>query len=341
MRKKTRRGIHLVAISFALFASLVLSARPAIAQDQVSASPNPCECWIDVKTGGKVPTAPLSGINISGVIGAEGTPQDPGIAMIGGDRKTAFNTRTKQNFALEPDGCWIDVKTGEKVPTAPLSGINISGVIGAEGTPQDPGIAMISSDRKTAFNTRTKQNFAREPCPLTEKKVIEKKKEVCDIEFGYDYMRAPDESAKNLNGFGGSLFCNVKPWIGIGGDFGSLFGSTTDTVGTTKIDVSLHRQTYLFGPQFNFYPNDKVKVFVHPLFGGVHDSTKTTIGTTTTDSAASAFAMAFGGGVDINLNNRFAVRPIQFDFVPTHFGGAWQNNYQISTGIVVRLGKKK
>jgi hypothetical protein len=172
-------------------------------------------------------------------------------------------------------------------------------------------------------------------------KVIEKKKEACDIEFGYDYMRAPDESAKNLNGFGGSLFCNVKPWIAIGGDFGALFGSTTDTVGTTKIYVSLHRQTYLFGPQFNFYPNDKVKVFVHPLFGGVHDATKITIGSTTTVSSANAFAMSFGGGVDVNLSNRFAVRPIQFDFVPTRFGGAWQSNYQISTGVVIHFGEKK
>jgi hypothetical protein len=103
------------------------------------------------------------------------------------------------------------------------------------------------------------------------------------LEFGYDYMRAPDESAKNLNGFGGSLFCNVKPWIAIGGDVGAVFGSTTDTVGTTHIDVRLHRQTYLFGPQFNFYPNEKVKIFVHPLFGGVHDTTRTTIGTVTSD----------------------------------------------------------
>ena len=197
-------------------------------------------------------------------------------------------------------------------------------------------------DKQAWVDTKTLECICPK-CPgqPTEKKVTEKKKEACDIEFGYDYMRAPDESAKNLNGFGGSLFCNVKPWIAIGGDFGALFGSTTDTVGTTKIDVSLHRQTYLFGPQFNFYPNDKVKIFVHPLFGGVHDSTTTIFGTTNTDSSASAFAMAFGGGVDVNLNNRFAIRPIQFDYVPTRFGGAWQSNYQISTGVVVRFGGKK
>jgi hypothetical protein len=104
---------------------------------------------------------------------------------------------------------------------------------------------------------------------------------------------------------------------------------------------SLHRQTYLFGPQFTFYPNDKVKLFVHPLFGGVHDTTKTTIGTVTSDFSANAFAMSFGGGADVNLNHRFAIRPIQFDVMPTRFGGAWQSNYQISAGLVIRLGEKK
>jgi hypothetical protein len=271
MNKKSRSAIpHLLAVSFVIFASLVLFAGKATAQNTSKV----CGCWIDVKTGKRVGSIP---------------------------------------FTVAADG---------KVYTYPE--------------------IQLGEGSKSAFNTITKQNYAVEPCPPpTEKKVIEKKKEACDLEFGYDYMRAPDESAKNLNGFGGSLFCNVKPWIAIGGDFGALFGSTTDTVGTTKIDVSLHRQTYLFGPQFNFYPNDKVKVFVHPLFGVVHDSTTTIFGTTTTDSSASAFAMSFGGGVDINLNNRIAIRPIQIDYVPTHFGGTWQSNYRVASGIVFRLNKTK
>jgi hypothetical protein len=325
MKRKTRSAIpYLLAISFALFARLVLSARPAIAQDQEK----PCQCWIDVKTGKKIPIIPAA-------LGP-GSYHDSDF-QISGDGRSAFNTRTGQNYALEPDGCWIDVKTGKKIPIIPAA-------LGP-GSYHDSDF-QISGDGKSAFNTRTGQNYALEPCPPpAKKKVIEKKKEACDLKFGYDYMRAPDESAKNLNGFGGSLFCNVKPWIAIGGDFGALFGSRTisgiTALGPGTVDVSLHRQTYLFGPQFNFYPNDKVKVFVHPLFGGVHDTSTTTVITTSTTGSASAFAMAFGGGVDVNLNHRFAIRPIQFDYVPTHFGGAWQSNYQISTGVVIHLGEKK
>jgi len=80
---------------------------------------------------------------------------------------------------------------------------------------------------------------------------------------------------------------------------------------------------------------------LHPLFGAVHDTTTTIFGTTTTDSSASAFAMAFGGGVDVNLNQRLAIRPIQFDYVPTHFGRLWQSDYKLSMGVVIHLGKKK
>ena len=111
--------------------------------------------WIDVKTGKPVATAPISGVNISGVI--EGA--NNGVAIVSDDRRTAFNPKTGQNFAKQPDGSWIDVKTGKVVASVPLSGVNISGVI--EGA--NNGVAVISDDRKTAFNPKTGQNFAREP----------------------------------------------------------------------------------------------------------------------------------------------------------------------------------
>lgn len=243
----------------------------------------------------------------------------------------AVGSFCQTTFAQSKCECWKNSKTGKAVNSYPF---------GSEPDPTDPN---------RAFRSSTGDNFFRVvPCPppadtgtTPQPKPTptpKEKKDACDIEFGYDYMRAPGERVKSLHGFGGSLFCNVKPWIGIGGDFSALFGSTIDTVGTTRFDVSLHRQTYLFGPQFNFNANDKVKVFVHPLFGGVHDTSGTTIGTTSVSSSASAFAMEFGGGVDVRLNDHIAVRPIAFDYIPTHFGGAWQSNYRFSTGIVFRLG---
>ncbi|MBI3704611.1 MAG: outer membrane beta-barrel protein [Rhizobiales bacterium] len=125
-------------------------SQTAFAQDRCKNA-----CWIDVKTGKSVPTVPLAGVNT----GMAAT-LNAGYAEISGDGKTAFNTRTKQNYAREANGSWIDVKTGKCVPTVPLAGVNT----GMAAT-LDAGYAEISADGKTAFNTRTKQNYARVPCP--------------------------------------------------------------------------------------------------------------------------------------------------------------------------------
>jgi hypothetical protein len=123
----------------------------------------PCECWIDVKTGKKVPTAPASAVNYATdtQTAAEG---GVGVAHLGRDGKTAFNPETGKNYAREPDGCWIDVKTGKKVPTAPASAVNYATdtQTAAEG---GVGVAHLGRDGKTAFNPETGKNYAREPCP--------------------------------------------------------------------------------------------------------------------------------------------------------------------------------
>jgi opacity protein-like surface antigen len=338
MKRKIRSvNPHLLIVSFFLIAGILAFTGHAGAQDEDKS----CGCWIDSKTGKTVPTAPLSGRNLGD------NPLAGAAQMEGFDPRAnrAFNAKTGQNFYRQPDGCWIDSKTGKTVPSVPLSGSNL-GDNPLAGSAQMEGFDP-KADR--AFNPKTGQNFVRAPCPPsadtgttpqpkpTPSEIGGNTKPV-ELFIGFGYMRAPDESAKSLVGFNGSLFYDFTPHVAVGGDVGIMFGSTTDTVGTTKIDISLHRQTFLFGPQFSFQATDKVKVFVHPLFGGVRDTSKTTFGTSSGTSSGTAFAMAFGGGVDVNLTDRLAIRPIAFDYMPTHFGTQWQNNYRISTGLVIRFG---
>jgi hypothetical protein len=89
--------------------------------------------------------------------------------------------------------------------------------------------------------------------------------------------------------------------------------------------------------------------FVHALFGGNHLSADASV---VTGAAASetAFAMAFGGGVDVKLAHHFGLRLGQFDYLYTkHCGNtgggcvlgvgtappAHQNNFRFATGIVI------
>ena len=80
------------------------------------------------------------------------------------DGKTAFNTQTGQNYALEPDGSWIDSKTGKCVGTIPLGGTHTEHTPGT-GAPYEVPNVELRHDGKTAFNTQTKQNYALEACP--------------------------------------------------------------------------------------------------------------------------------------------------------------------------------
>jgi hypothetical protein len=49
--------------------------------------------------------------------------------------------------------------------------------------------------------------------------------------------------------------------------------------------------------------------------------------------------MTGGGGVDVNLNRRLAVR-FQGDYLMTRFLDLRQDNLQFSSGLVVRFGHK-
>src|SRR6266481_7451884 len=235
----------------------------------------------------------------------------------GGDGLTAFDPDSGRNFAWDKEKqAWIDIKTLECIcPKCP-----------PPGTVKPPPATPTPTPETTSLPPETSSG--------------DEYAKAMEFFAGGQYQRAPDEPVKNLFGVDTSLFYNVTPHVSIGGDFSFLFGSTKETVGTSTLDTSLHRQTYLFGPQFNFYPDDKVKIFVHPLFGVVHDTVKFDFGTSTTDSSASAFAMAFGGGVDVRVTPRVSIRVFEADYVPTHFGGEFQNNFRLSTGLVLRFGGK-
>lgn len=72
----------------------------------------------------------------------------------------AANAQTTTN-AENPCACWIDAKTGESVPTVPLSGINLGGVTaGGAGATQMDG-ADPHADH--ASNLKTGQTFYRRP----------------------------------------------------------------------------------------------------------------------------------------------------------------------------------
>jgi len=106
-----------------------------------------------------------------------------------------------------------------------------------------------------------------------------------------------------------------------------------------------------FRPRFG-----KNAIFGHALFGGAHSALGAGVslpvlgGFSTGVNSATAFAMAFGGGADIGVNNRIAIRPVQIDYLYTHFNSfdalttgltstttSHQNSFRYSGGVVLRF----
>ena len=113
--------------------------------------------------------------------------------------------------------------------------------------------------------------------------------------------------------------------VGVAGNITKNFGIVGDFGGQYK--DSAHIYEYMGGPRVTARLA-KASVFAHALFGGA-----TIGGSADTESISeNGFAMGFGGGLDVNANKHFAIRVVQFDWVPVHISGTWFNN-QIRFGF--------
>jgi opacity protein-like surface antigen len=148
---------------------------------------------------------------------------------------------------------------------------------------------------------------------------------------GYSFLRVnPGQGVSGENFPGGwhaSVAGNFNNWLGIAGDFSGHY--------KTISGIKAKTHTFLFGPRISYRKNDKVTPFAHVQFGGARASGGGT--------SENALAIAFGGGVDAKINDNFAFRVGQFDYILTRFDGpvsgtnANQHNFRFSTGIVIRF----
>src|SRR5215204_1675438 len=170
-----------------------------------------------------------------------------------------------------------------------------------------------------------------------------------------------------LRGFELSLTRNIHRYVGVKFDYSLHLREDefSRPAGSGTVDTTV--QNYLGGLQFknNDKEGPRFKPFAHALFGiAVQkvdlDSPQlpAVFGVSDFHVNETSFAMAFGGGIDIKLNNRFDVRAGQIDWniinrgdqqtgivlAPTPFQtvgtpfvipGTRQDNLRLSIGIVI------
>lgn len=121
------------------------------------------------------------------------------------------------------------------------------------------------------------------------------------------------------NGWGAQLAFNLNHWAGIAidgsGHYNNNFGNT---------------YTATIGPQFKMRLANHFTPFAEVLVGAGQVDPKAF-------PDQSAFAVLAGGGVEYTIGSHFAIRPVQADFVSTHYSQLTSNN-QYLNGVRLQAG---
>jgi len=160
---------------------------------------------------------------------------------------------------------------------------------------------------------------------------------VAEIFGGYSYVRPDvdeDEDTLNMNGWNASVAFPGNKYLGFVMDFGGVYGSIEDD-GDEDINVRVH--TVMFGPKFTARMG-KVTPFAQALFGYARMTAKSFQEVQL--MRENNFAYSLGGGVDINLTDMVAVRPVQIDYLAIKSQGDKTHNFRYSARIVLKLGKR-
>jgi opacity protein-like surface antigen len=118
----------------------------------------------------------------------------------------------------------------------------------------------------------------------------------------------------NLNGWDGQVAFNGNKWAGFVADFGGYYGSIEDTFSGESASVHVH--SIMFGPRIAIR-RGSVTPFIQALFGYARISAEAQGENVFKEND---FAMAFGGGLDVNVTKTIALRPVQIDYFTTKTG---------------------
>jgi hypothetical protein len=170
----------------------------------------------------------------------------------------------------------------------------------------------------------------------------------------------PTSLRNSFFGWQSSANFNITHHLGIVADFGGQYKTipSVTALGVTTPSIPMNNYQFLFGPRMVFR-GPRITPFVHMLFGagrsgiGSISITDPITGLTVTTPAVSStgLELGMGGGIDINLSERFALRVPQFDWTPMRVSSidpttllpttAWsKSQIRIGIGLVLKAGGK-
>lgn len=175
-----------------------------------------------------------------------------------------------------------------------------------------------------------------------------------EVNFGVNPASSVYRTRTGHHGFNGSAVVNLTRYVGIKGDVSGVYKSgrfaftvpsgiqSTPTV-TVAFDGKSSVLNFLGGVQFKDNSGDgRVKPFAHALIGAARRSNTISGGgfacvgiiPCPASTKETAFAGAFGGGIDVRLSGRVGVRLIQLDYNRIRYNAGVDHGFRFSTGLI-------
>jgi outer membrane protein OmpA-like peptidoglycan-associated protein len=159
-----------------------------------------------------------------------------------------------------------------------------------------------------------------------------------DLSIGYNNIRANAPpggcTCFDLNGGFISGAVHLTDWLAIEGEFTGGHSSNI-----SPLAQGLTLTTFTAGPRFS-YGFHRFTPFGEVLLGGAHGGDSYFPSATSSSPSASSFAVSTGGGLDIGLTPRFAIRAFDLRYLRTSFPNGVnneQNQLMIGAGLVIKF----
>lgn len=156
------------------------------------------------------------------------------------------------------------------------------------------------------------------------------------------------------HGINGSAVVNLGRYFGIKGDVSGTFkrerlaftvptGIQSSPTTIVTIDTTNSLYNFLGGVQIKDNSRSgRVRPFAHALAGVASRSNRISGGGVVciavipcpASTKETAFAAAFGGGLDVRLRNRLSLRVLQVDYNPIKFDAGTDHNLRLGVGLV-------
>jgi opacity protein-like surface antigen len=165
-----------------------------------------------------------------------------------------------------------------------------------------------------------------------------------ELEGGYTYRSyyPPSAARFGMNGWNATLDYNWKHWMGF----------VADATGTYKDQGAFGKSsiyTLMVGPRVHpFGHRHRLTPFGQFLIGAGYDRQQipNNGGFNPKTNTSTAYVWAAGGGIDVRVTKRWAVRAFEYDYEKTHFSdflkivaNPSESNRRITVGIIFRWGE--